>query len=121
MKQRWPLAEEMFPSGIVLTNEGPMTIEDLRNSNADFVSITFSKPIRDVIESQNVYTYYENGSLEIEPVYSIYPFMLIDGRSTLNVYAQKINNDWIQNNMACNNMCEEGEMDDESGFDYSQL
>lgn len=122
MNQRWPLAEEMFPSGIVLTNEGPMTIDDLRNSDIDAISITFSKPIRDVIDSQRTFTYYENGTLEIIPIYSIYPDRLIDGRSTLNIYAQKINNDWIAAHMGCNDgLCEEGEEENESGFDYSQL
>lgn len=122
MNQRWPLAEEMFPSGIVLTNEGPMTIDDLRNSDINAISITFSKPIRDVIDTQKTFTYYENGTLEITPIYSIYPDRLIDGCSTLNIYAQKINNDWIATHMGCNDgLCEEGEEENESGFDYSQL
>lgn len=121
MNKRWPTAEEMFPSGIVYTNDyGPIPIDFLRQLDVDRVVITYAKPIRETIEKQICYTYYENGDLEVSEVYSTYPLVLIDGRSTLNVYAQHINNIWL-NEHCCNN-CEEGECENgDDGFNYSQL
>lgn len=122
MNKRWPMAEEMFPSGIVYTNDfGPISISQLRQLDVDKVVITYLKPIRETVEKQTCYTYYENGDLEVYDIYSTYPPMLIDGRSTLNVYAQHINNIWLKEHCLDDNG-EKGECENGNDrFDYSKL
>lgn len=118
---KWDYLYALYPSGIVLTNDGPVTIEDLNRSNIESIQITYLKPVRDMVEYQTSYTYYPNGDVEVIKDYSIWPNTndMIDGTPLLNAYAQRFYNEFMnKKNETC---CEIKEEDENAGFDYSVL
>lgn len=118
---KWDYLYALYPSGIVLTNDGPISIDDLNNSDIESIQITYMKPVREMVEHQTSYTYYPDGNVEVGKDYSVWPNKneMIDGRPLLNAYAQRFYNEFMNNKMnVCCNECEE---DENAGFDYSVL
>lgn len=74
-------------------------------------------PIRDSIASQSLVTWYDNGNMERVTLYNSYPPMMIDNFSPLNIFAQKIYNQFISN---LDNNNEENIINDFE-FTYSSL
>lgn len=119
---KWDYLYALYPSGIVLTNDGPVTIEDLNNSDIDSIQITYIKPVRDMVEHQTSYTYYPNGDVEVYKDYNIWPERadMVDGKPLLNAYAQRFYNEFMHKKID-EDCCKMNEEDEDAGFDYSVL
>ena len=85
MKYNWAKAKNMFPNGIVKTSFGDLSIFDLEDM--PYVQTEVITFCRDVQDKKEILTYFHNGDMFRDCVYSALPYENVDGLIPVNTFA----------------------------------
>ena len=109
--KNWKNINFIFPEGGTYLDDKWYSNEDIQNMNMESIFSPLTTPIRDGIDSYVEITWHNNGDMERKTIYSTFPPQMIDNIPPLNIYAQKIYNQFILNNIRKENCSYDFESD----------
>lgn len=92
----WDNIDLIFPQGEATFEGKTYKNEDIKNSNLTKITNRIIKPVHSMVENILEYTYYPNGDLIVRNIYSVYPPNNVDNTPVLNVYGQKMLNNFLK-------------------------
>lgn len=94
----WKNINLIFPDGGTYLDGKWFSNEDIQNSGLPSIHSPITTPIRDSIDNEVDVIWYDNGDMKRTTIYSTYPPQMIDNIPPLNIYGQKIYNQFLLNN-----------------------
>lgn len=87
---------KMYPDGGTNLNGKWYDNEEIAELDLHYINSYLQKPIRDVPEYEQEIVWSDDGSIQRNYTYNIYSNNAIDGLNLLNVYGQKLYNDFCK-------------------------
>ena len=95
--EAWKNINLIFPDGGAYLDGVWYDNEDIVFLNLPLIESSIVKPIRETTEYKTNIIWYDNGDMERKTIFSTYPAYMIDNIPPLNVYAQKMYNNFLTN------------------------